>query len=159
MTIISKIDREVPQQWHFCLIVQRSLVRLNTTMEPNQCQTTDRKDTYTHGKTPLMEVQDGQISSEHIYVDETTSNKKHTSGSLGWWTEIGNLLLSTAIFIAIIVLLRRFDGKLQPKWQWDFNLNALIAILATFLRVSMMEAVTNCECTALVSMRSKLIRT
>lgn len=105
----------------------------------------DRKDTYTYGKTPLMEVQDGRMSSEHITVNETKSNKKQTSGFLGWWAEIGNLLLSTAILIAIIVLLKRFDGKLQPKWQWDFNLNALIAILATFLRVSMMETVTNCE--------------
>jgi hypothetical protein len=48
-----------------------------------------------------------------------------------WWGwDILGLGLSLAILIAIIVILRVFDGKQQPSWRW-ISLNTLLSWLST----------------------------
>ncbi|KAF2133089.1 hypothetical protein P153DRAFT_271492, partial [Dothidotthia symphoricarpi CBS 119687] len=58
-----------------------------------------------------------------------------------WWSEILSLLLSMGALVAIIITLVMFNGKEQPAWKYSINLNTLIAILSTFLRVCMLFGV------------------
>jgi hypothetical protein len=47
---------------------------------------------------------------------------------------LGSLILGLASFVAIIVILRKYDGNLQPNWSHGITLNAVVAVLATSLR-------------------------
>ncbi|KAJ5394216.1 uncharacterized protein N7487_011857 [Penicillium crustosum] len=48
-----------------------------------------------------------------------------------WWGwDILGLVLALAILIAIIVILRVYDGKQQPSWRW-ISLNTLLSWLST----------------------------
>lgn len=51
-----------------------------------------------------------------------------------WYSELGSLILGLASFVAIIVILRKYDGNLQPNWSHGITLNAVVAVLATSLR-------------------------
>ena len=90
---------------------------------------------------------DPNSSNEGVFVEE----EKHTATSgvtywMGWWVEVLGLMVSAALFVVIVVVLREYNGKLQPKWAYDFNLNALVALLTTFLRITMMDVVTKSKC-------------
>lgn len=62
-----------------------------------------------------------------------------------WFTNVAGLLFAAAILIAIVVILRNYDGKLQPNWDYSLNLNSLVAILTTVLRTSLMDTVSDGE--------------
>ena len=58
-----------------------------------------------------------------------------------WWFEILSLSAGLGALIAIIVTLAAFDTIEQPTWKYRINLNTLVAILSTFLRVCMLVGV------------------
>ncbi|CAG9983269.1 unnamed protein product [Clonostachys byssicola] len=51
-----------------------------------------------------------------------------------WTPEIIWCLLTIGILIAIVAVLRHFDGKPMPQWPMDLTLNTLLAFLATICR-------------------------
>ena len=59
--------------------------------------------------------------------------------------DLGGLIVSIAILVAIVIILRNYDGEVQPDWQFSFNLNSLVAILMTVLRTTMMDVVSDCQ--------------
>ncbi|KAH6642484.1 hypothetical protein C7974DRAFT_468834 [Boeremia exigua] len=54
-----------------------------------------------------------------------------------WKYEIASVLLSVGLNIAIAVLLAQFDTQTVPDWGQYLNLNALLALLSTFLRATL----------------------
>jgi hypothetical protein len=69
----------------------------------------------------------------------TSSHKPQIASQFS--EEIWKLFTTLGLFVAIVVILRTQHGKLQPNWR-HVNLSALIAILATLLRASMMAVVS-----------------
>jgi hypothetical protein len=61
-----------------------------------------------------------------------------------WWWELGSVLLSCACFIAIAITLWRVQEKSLSSWNWLISPNALISILATVSKASLMLAVAAC---------------
>jgi hypothetical protein len=63
----------------------------------------------------------------------------------GWWAELAWLLLSIGSLIALVMVLRSFDGKKLPKLANGITLNTIIALLSTACRSAfigpVMEAV------------------
>lgn len=55
-----------------------------------------------------------------------------------WTWEFVALFSSMAAFVAMVILLVISDGKPQPEWAYDLNINTLIAVLATLLRAAML---------------------
>lgn len=79
---------------------------------------------------------------------EKTSKRERASGRsrfLGWWTEVLRLAISIILLSVIVAILKFYNGKVQPHWRFEFNLNALVALLATMFRITMMDTVTNCK--------------
>lgn len=65
--------------------------------------------------------------------EKTADSKPHHSflNIDDWWGwDILGLVLALAILIAIIVILRVYDGKQQPGWRW-ISLNTLLSWLST----------------------------
>lgn len=58
-----------------------------------------------------------------------------------WWIEIISLLVGVGALVAIAVTLAEYNSKEQPAWKYSVNLNTLIAILSTLLRVCMLYGV------------------
>jgi hypothetical protein len=66
-------------------------------------------------------------------------NTSETRGGLAqkgilWSAQILPLLFSFGSFVAIIIILKKYDGHLQPSWRHGITLNAVVAVLATALR-------------------------
>jgi hypothetical protein len=51
-----------------------------------------------------------------------------------WIPELLSLLLGMGSFIAILAVLKAFEGNLQPNWRHGITINAVVAVLATSLR-------------------------
>jgi hypothetical protein len=64
-----------------------------------------------------------------------------------WWFETLSLLLATGALVAITVTLAKFNRQEQPSWKYRINLNTLVAILSTLLRVGMTVGVEEGEST------------
>jgi hypothetical protein len=73
--------------------------------------------------------------------EEVSSASRKSQIVRGFYQDIWRLLATLGLFIAIIVILRTRNGKLEPNWR-HINLSALIAVLATFLRASMVAVVS-----------------
>lgn len=85
-------------------------------------------------------------SRESLFTVEKSSipDHEHTKAPSvlkvleGWciWEYFG-LLASGAIFIAIVAILREYNMKQQPDWQY-VSLNSIISWMSTFAKASMM---------------------
>jgi len=51
-----------------------------------------------------------------------------------WIPELISLLLAFGSFTAILIILEKFNGNLQPNWHRGITINAVIAVLATSFR-------------------------
>lgn len=88
---------------------------------------------------------EGACSSESSRVRQArklcvwSSWKSFTLDS--WVLEIISMIFSTACFIAIVAILIAFNGKKRPSISYDLSLNAIISILATACKSSLVFAV------------------
>lgn len=76
----------------------------------------------------------------------TSSRLRSRYFGLGWWTlEILALVLSIASFIAIVIILRIYNGRavLELRLPTGLTLNAIIAALATVSRAALMVPVAS----------------
>ena len=94
----------------------------------------------------LTTISDTASSSDNTSF---ATQRSHTALWTAWWSEILALLLGTGALVAIIITLVRFNGKEQPAWKYSVNLNTLIAILSTFLRVCLLFGIEESECVSL----------
>lgn len=60
-----------------------------------------------------------------------------------WWPEVAALCLSFACTWAMVIVLQQYDGKEAPRLPFQLTLNAIISILATTSKVSLMYLVSN----------------
>lgn len=60
-----------------------------------------------------------------------------------WYPETTALVLSVACVIAIAIVLHSYDGQPNPKMKWGLTINAVISILATTSKVSLMFTISN----------------
>ncbi|TID14532.1 hypothetical protein E2P81_ATG08484 [Venturia nashicola] len=58
-----------------------------------------------------------------------------------WWQEIVSFLFAAACFVAIAIILAKYNGQEQPDWKYSLNLSTLVAILSTLLRTSLVVVV------------------
>ena len=62
-----------------------------------------------------------------------------------WWIlEIVCVLIGTAALIALIIVLRRYDGKPVKLWPWSITPNSLVAVFTTLIKVMAMLPVADC---------------
>lgn len=62
-----------------------------------------------------------------------------------WIPELASLLLALSSFIAILVILRTYEGNLQPSWRHGITINAVVAVLATTMRAFLAAVVEQGE--------------
>lgn len=71
-------------------------------------------------------------------VAETRPSPNRWTETLSRWTwEIGSLALAAAALVAIIIILRVYDGKSLHKWKVGISVNTVIAILSTIFKGSL----------------------
>ena len=80
-------------------------------------------------------------ASGRLRTESFDSRRSHLASLLAWWQEILTLLIGASALAAIIGTLGWFSSKEQPTWKHSINLNTLIAILATILRVCVLYGV------------------
>jgi hypothetical protein len=87
--------------------------------------------------------QSGNVNSsrQHVATADFSPNS--------WGKELAAIVFAVAILIAIAVILSVYNHREQPDWPSAITLNALIAVLSTLLRSSMMTAVDEGEWTSL----------
>ena len=61
-----------------------------------------------------------------------------------WLHEILGLTLSVVAIVAIIIVLKRFDGQPLPDWPEGITLNALISVLSTISKATMIAVIASC---------------
>lgn len=62
-----------------------------------------------------------------------------------WWIyEILSLLVCCTAMIALVIVLRRYDGKPLGSWPWGINPNALVSAFATVIKMMAMVPVADC---------------
>ncbi|KAK9849912.1 hypothetical protein MYU51_013115 [Penicillium brevicompactum] len=59
-----------------------------------------------------------------------------------WTLEIIACLMSVIFLAAIIVVLYMYDGKSMPDWPYGITLNALVSVLSTVMKASMVFIIT-----------------
>ena len=70
--------------------------------------------------------------------------QSQTTGFWGasWTLEILGCLTSIGFLVAIIVVLRCYDGHPMPDWPYGITLNALISVLSTVMKATMTFVLT-----------------
>ncbi|KAG4443094.1 hypothetical protein IFR05_001420 [Cadophora sp. M221] len=81
--------------------------------------------------------------TEHERLKRDVPKDSLLTVTWAWLLNVAGILLSAAILVAIIVILRNYDGQMQPDWNYSFNLNSLVAILTTVLRTALMDTVSD----------------
>lgn len=83
-------------------------------------------------------------SSKLIPVVSEKRNTKHDRSSnifKDWVWEIIAALFSILCLIGICILLAYYDGKPTPEIKWGFTLNAVVALLATLMKGSLLAVI------------------
>ncbi|KAL8737922.1 MAG: hypothetical protein Q9181_001227 [Wetmoreana brouardii] len=63
----------------------------------------------------------------------------------GWWTvELLAFVVSFASLIAIILILRHYDGHSQPDWPHNITLNSVLSWFTTLFKASLLVPVAAC---------------
>lgn len=80
---------------------------------------------------PAIGAVDTAMPNEISFLVSSTSKPMFP-----WLSEAACLVVAIAAFIAIVVILAKFDNQEQPHWRYAnmLNLNALIATLTTLSR-------------------------
>lgn len=84
-------------------------------------------------------------SATETVADEVENHKSQAylplsrPGTLrAWAPEVLALVVSTAAFVVIVVILCKLDGEVQPNLPYDLNVNTLIAIFSVMLRATLL---------------------
>ena len=63
----------------------------------------------------------------------------------GWWTvEVLAFVVSFVSLIAIVVILRHYDGHSQPDWPHNITLNSVLSWFTTLFKASLLVPVAAC---------------
>lgn len=62
----------------------------------------------------------------------------------GWWLECLSAFFSIIFVVAMVIVLIKFDGKLLSSWVWVVSPNAVISILSTASKATMIMTVAEC---------------
>lgn len=73
----------------------------------------------------------------------TAKIQPNLSKSSSWALEVVSLLLATGAMIAMVVLLAQYDDHPLPEWPHDITFNAMIALLATLMTVTLAVPMSN----------------
>jgi hypothetical protein len=60
----------------------------------------------------------------------------------GWLWELSNLALATAAFVALIIVLYKYENRPSPNWPSGISLNTIISIVSTIFRAALSLSVT-----------------
>jgi hypothetical protein len=111
---------------------------------------TDASEVYPPGIKHAPIVAASEQPQQHARWDSTydrprtisfDSQRSLLASLFAWWQDILTLLIGASALAAIIGTLAWFSSKEQPTWKHSINLNTLIAILATVLRVCVLYGV------------------
>ena len=72
-------------------------------------------------------------TAEQVFLQ----SQAHGFWGTSWTWEILSCLTSIVFFIAIIVVLWKYDGKPMPDWPYGITLNALVSVLSTIMKATM----------------------
>lgn len=66
------------------------------------------------------------------------------NGMKNWTWELAAFCGSLFTFVALVGLLKKYDGRAQPHWPYNITINALVSWLATAIRALLCTALTAC---------------
>lgn len=99
------------------------------------------------GMTPLNKAQsDTAEESVPLKPSSTIGNRGKPILLDTWLFESFTLAFSVACFVAIIGLLSAYDNKIRPELAYDLSLNAIISILATGCKSSLVLVIGEAIC-------------
>ncbi|KAF3035961.1 hypothetical protein E8E12_006950 [Didymella heteroderae] len=110
----------------------------------------DASEIYSSDTKHLPTVATIEQPQQHAFVDPASyrpradsfsARRSHLASLIAWRQEILTLLIGASALAAIIGTLAWFSRKEQPTWKHSINLNTLIAILSTVLRVCVLYGV------------------
>lgn len=61
-----------------------------------------------------------------------------------WWMEILTIFISTGFMIGLIAILASFQNRLQTEWTFFISINAVVAIVITAARATLLATVSVC---------------
>jgi magnesium-transporting ATPase (P-type) len=64
--------------------------------------------------------------------------------STTWWMEIITIFLSTGFIIGLIAILASFQNRLTTEWTFFISINAVVAIVITAARATLLATVSVC---------------
>jgi Protein of unknown function (DUF3176) len=81
----------------------------------------------------LTAQEDAQWSSSPPAVKLANVAKAHRTRLTTWAWEMGGIILSAALLVALVVVLRCYEGNREPTWS-HMSLNTLVAWMGTIAR-------------------------
>ncbi|KAF2180377.1 hypothetical protein K469DRAFT_592389, partial [Zopfia rhizophila CBS 207.26] len=61
-----------------------------------------------------------------------------------WLLEISCLVLSVAALAALIVILRKYEGRRIEEWPWSITPNSVLAVFSTIIKAMALLPVADC---------------
>lgn len=96
---------------------------------------------------PLNMAQSGAAEeSVPLKPSSTTSNRRKSIWLDTWLFESLALVFSVACFVAILGLLSAYNNKVRPEMAYNLSLNAIISILATGCKSSLVLVIGEAMC-------------
>jgi hypothetical protein len=117
----------------------------------NSYQYDSKHTQYLYAETPTAPLSRHQLNQQYQQVSnpDSTASQQPTQAFLDqqrpaltpwstclweWTAEIAWVVFSVLMLIALVVVLKRFDGVPMPRWSAGVTLNTVIALLSTLAR-------------------------
>ncbi|OQD74569.1 hypothetical protein PENDEC_c010G03569 [Penicillium decumbens] len=82
------------------------------------------------------------LQGQSRLLSPTRQKQTHKSWYSEWLWEFLGLVTSMVSLIAIIIVLWYYDGRPMPDWPYGITLNALLSILSTVMKATLVFAVS-----------------
>ncbi|KAH7077370.1 hypothetical protein FB567DRAFT_535119 [Paraphoma chrysanthemicola] len=107
-------------------------------LRPSQIQS-DNEHGYLLENTGQRVCDDSNQDNSHHPLSSTVvgSHRPRLNPLKSWWQEVALSLLTIALLVTIISMLRAFNNEPLPEWSVGLNLNTVVALLATLIRSSL----------------------
>lgn len=97
------------------------------------------------GKISSQRVSGGSYDTKPLRGQKSPRHAGYGRLASAWWQEIVSFLFAATFFVAIAIILAKYNGQEQPDWKYSLNLSTLVAILSTLLRASLVVVVEESE--------------
>jgi hypothetical protein len=87
----------------------------------------------------LLENHNG--SGEPVDAPHLSQHRINILSPHGWLYEVSSLFVAAASFVALVLVLRKYQNKPSPQWPADISLNTLVSVVSTVFRATLLMPV------------------